>query len=53
MTDVEYKWNIEPTEDTPYLNVTGEPWGVFCDDFGENWCYNRATWYAVSFVSMV
>ena len=25
------------TTDTPYLALTGELWGVYCDDCGENW----------------
>ena len=28
---------VEPTKDTPYLTLTGELWGVFCEDLGENW----------------
>ena len=27
--------NYEPTRDTPYLALTGEPWGVFSVFFGE------------------
>ena len=28
---------FEPTKDTPYLALTGELWGVFCENFGKNW----------------
>ena len=31
------------TTDTPYLAVTGELWGVFCEKFGENWLLNNGT----------
>ena len=27
---------IEPTKDTPYLTLMGEPWSAFCEDFEEN-----------------
>ena len=33
-------------KDTPYLALTGELWGVFCEDFGENWPrYNGTALY--------
>ena len=32
MTELEYKWEFELTK---YLDLTGELWGVFCDDLGE------------------
>ena len=28
--------DIRITRDTPYLALTGELWGVYCEDFGEN-----------------
>ena len=29
---------LTPDEkDTPYLTLTGELWGVFCEELGENW----------------
>ena len=28
--------DIRLTTDTPYLALTGELWGVYCEDFGEN-----------------
>ena len=37
MTELKYASEIEFTKDTPYLALTGELRGVFCDDFGENW----------------
>ena len=34
------------TKGTPYLALTGELWGVFCEESGENWgCYNRTVLY--------
>ena len=34
------------TTDIPYLAPTGELWGVFCEDFGENWPrYNGTALY--------
>ena len=38
--------DIRITTDTPYLALTGELWGVYCEDFGENWPrYNGTTLY--------
>ena len=38
--------NIRITMDTPYRALTGELWGVYCEDFGENWlCYNGSALY--------
>ena len=38
--------DIRITPDTPYLTLTGEQLGVYCEDFGENWtCYNDTTLY--------
>ena len=37
MTMAERKSNIRLTKDTPYLALTGELWGVFWEDFEENW----------------
>ena len=41
--------DIRITTDTPYLALTGELWGVYCEDLGENWSrYNgTALYYAV------
>ena len=37
MAIAERKSNIRLTKDNPYLALTGELWGVFCEDFEENW----------------
>ena len=35
-----------PTKGTPYLTLTDELWGVFWQDFGENWLrYNHTALY--------
>ena len=40
--------DIRITIETPYLTLTGELWGVYCDDFGENWPrYHGTTLYVV------
>ena len=36
MTMTERKSNTGLTKCAPYLALTGELWGVFCEDFGEN-----------------
>ena len=34
------------SKDTPYLALTGELWGVICEDLGENWpLYNGTALY--------
>ena len=44
MTAAESDSDFRITTDTPYLTLTGELWGVFCEDFGENWLlYNGTT----------
>ena len=46
-TEVVYKSEFESTKDTPYLALTGELWGVYCEEFEENWpCYNSAALYS-------
>ena len=48
MTDTEYVSKFELTKKHPYLTLTGELWGVFCGDLGENWpCYNGTDLYFV------
>ena len=37
VTEAEHKLEFRLTKDTPYLTLLGELWGVFCEDFGENW----------------
>ena len=32
MAAAEYKSDLKLTNDTPYLTLTGELWGVCCDD---------------------
>ena len=31
------------TKETPYLTLTGELWGVYCEEFQENWLSYNAT----------
>ena len=48
MTIAERTSNIRLTKDTPYLALTGELWGVFCEEFGENWPrYNGTALYYI------
>ena len=51
MTDVEYKSEFEYTKDTTYLAITGELWGVFCEDFGENWPRYNGTVLYIEYVN--
>ena len=39
----DYKPLLEPTKDTPYFRLTGELWGVLCEDFRENWHHYNDT----------
>ena len=43
MTMVERKSDLKLTKHTPYLALTGELWGDFCEVFGENWPYYNGT----------
>ena len=43
MTAAPHKSYFELTKDTPYLALTGEVWGVCCEDFGETWSYYNGT----------
>ena len=44
MTTIEHKSDIELITDTPYF--TGELWGVYYENFEENWpCYNGTAMY--------
>ena len=46
MTEAEYASVFISTKDTPYVAVTGELFGVFCGDLGENWPrYNGTALY--------
>ena len=42
-TEAEYKSVFVATKHTPYLALTGELWGVFCENFVENWSRNNGT----------
>ena len=35
-SEAEYQLDAESTKDTPYLALTGELWGVFCECLWEN-----------------
>ena len=37
MIGAERKSDSKLTTDTPYLTLTGELWGVLCEDSGEDW----------------
>ena len=42
----EFKSDFKLTTDTPYLALTGELWGVYCEDLWENWLrYNGTALY--------
>ena len=46
MTATEHKSYFKVTTNTPYLALTGELWGVYYDNFKENWPrYNGTTLY--------
>ena len=36
MTETEHASEVIFTKDIPYLTLTGEVWGVFCEDLSEN-----------------
>ena len=49
MTAAELKPDFKLATDTPYLALMGELWGVYCEDFAENWPrYNGTTQYTES-----
>ena len=37
VTEAEHKVDIVFTTDTPWLTLTGKLWGVYWEEFGENW----------------
>ena len=43
MTMAEHKSNIKLTKDTPELTLTGDLWGLFCEDFGKNLLHYNST----------
>ena len=46
MTAPERKSDFKLTTDTPYLSIMGKLWGVYYEDFEENWpCYNGTALY--------
>ena len=46
ITVPEIELDVRITTDTPYLTLTNELRGVYCEDLGENWPrYNGATLY--------
>ena len=46
ITEVKYASEVIFTKDTPYLTLTDELWGVFCEDLGESWPrYNSTALY--------
>ena len=46
ITVTESESDFRITTDTPYLALTDELWGVYCEDIGENWpCYNGTALY--------
>ena len=46
MTVAESESDFRIIIDTPYLALTGELWGVYCEDLGENWPrYNGTALY--------
>ena len=45
-TEAEYQSDAGFTNDTPYLALTGELWGIFCEYLWENWlCYSGTALY--------
>ena len=44
-TEAEYQSDAGSTKDMPYLDLTGELWGVFCEYLWENSCYNGPALY--------
>ena len=50
MTEAKYASEVF-AKDTPYLALTRDLWGVFCEDFGENWSrYNGTALYMEDWV---
>ena len=46
LSETEYKSQCQITNHTSYLALTGELWGVFCENLGEYWpCYNSTALY--------
>ena len=50
MTEAESNTKIKLTNDTPYLVLTGELWGVYCESLEENGQrYNGTALYEITF----
>ena len=43
ITVAESESDIIITTVTPYLALSGELWGIYCEDFGENWPHYNST----------
>ena len=49
MTGAKLKSDFKLTTNTPYLALTGELWGVYREDLGENWPrYNDTALYIIA-----
>ena len=54
MTATECKSDVKLTTDTSYLALTGELWGVCCENFEENWPrYNGTALYFLNTVVQI
>ena len=50
-TEAEYQSNAGSTQDTPYLALTGELWGVLCEYLWQNWPrYNGTALYITCYI---
>ena len=43
------EWEYELKMDTPYLNLTGDIWGVLCEYFGANLSHYNGSWLYLPF----
>ena len=41
VTEAEHASEFKLTKDTPYPTLIGELWGVYCNDFEENWPHHH------------
>ena len=53
MAEVKYTSEVRFTKDTPYLALTGELWGVFCEDLGENLPRYNSTVVVVTLIANI
>ena len=53
VTEVKYASEVIFTIDIPYLALTGELWGAFCEDLGENWPRYKGTAHTLLEISQV